>query len=214
MRTNIVIFIAIVWLISCSKMEQELNRDIAESSVRSLEEQKTFSEEEKVTTHTENPIENRKIIWSANLEFQVAEVDSATKVLQNLSTRYKGFISNMDMSSTNYRITNTIQIRISNDRFEDLIDAIKQEAIHIDEIQIKSNDVTEEFIDSQSRLKTKKEVRDRYIDILKNKTGNVKDIIAAEETIRKITEEIEAKEGRLRYLQDKVSFSTVVVTIY
>ena len=67
--------------------------------------------------------------------------------------------------------------------------------IFLDKEDITSNDVTAEFVDIESRLKTKKEVRNRYITILKTKTGKVKDIIQAEEAIRKITEEIEVKEG-------------------
>jgi hypothetical protein len=63
-------------------------------------------------------------------------------------------------------------------------------------------------------LKTKKEVRERYIDILRNKAGTVKDVIQAEDAIREITEEIEAKEGRLRYLKNQVNLSTITLTIY
>ena len=84
----------------------------------------------------------------------------------------------------------------------------------MDKVDINSRDVTEEYVDLESRLKTKKEARDRYIEILRNKTGDVKDIIAAEDAIRKITEEIEAKEGRLRYLNDRIEFSLVEVSIY
>ncbi len=69
-------------------------------------------------------------------------------------------------------------------------------------------------MDIESRLKTKKEVRERYISILRNKTGDIKDVIAAEDAIRKITEEIEAKEGWYRYLQDQVNFSTVQLRVY
>lgn len=157
---------------------------------------------------------NRKIIWTANLKFQVKNVDTSTKSLQNIIKKHNGYISSMDVSSTNYQIDNTIQIRVSNDKFDKLIDELKGEAIFVDELKIKSNDVTEEFIDIQSRLKTKKEVRDRYIAVLRTKAGTVKDIIEAEEAIRKITEEIEAKEGRLRYLIDKVNLSTITVTLY
>lgn len=67
---------------------------------------------------------------------------------------------------------------------------------------------------SESRLKTKKEVRERYIEILKNNTGKISEVLEAEEAIRKITEEIEAKEGQLRYLQDKIKYSTLSVRLY
>lgn len=157
---------------------------------------------------------DRKMIWNADLEFQVGDVDAATKEISSLCSKYGAFISRMNMNSTNYEISNRITIRVANSHFNDLINDIKGTATFIRKVEISSNDVTEEFIDIESRLKTKKEVRERYIDILRNKSGEIKDVIAAEEAIRVITEEIEAKEGRLRFLQDKVSQSTITLEIY
>ena len=157
---------------------------------------------------------NRKMIWSADLEFQVEDMEASTDALQNVVRSLGGFVSGMSRSSTNYRIQNQFQIRIGNEQFDALVQQIKGQATFLDRVDIRSEDVTEEFVDIESRLATKKEARERYLDILRNKTGDVKDIIEAEEAIRKITEEIEAKEGRLRFLKDKVSLSTVSVLIY
>lgn len=169
--------------------------------------------EQSASTEIAEPI-NRKLIWTADLEFQVKNVDESTRSITQLSKKYDGFISNMELNSNNYRVSNTITLRVKNEHFNALISEIKGEAVFTDRANISSNDVTEEFIDIQSRLKTKREVRERYIEILRTKTGDIKDVIAAEEAIRTITEEIEAKEGRLRYLQNKVDLSTITMEIY
>lgn len=160
------------------------------------------------------PAKKRRMIWKASLEFQVEDMEVSSKRISKICEAEGGFISGMNMSSTNYKIQNNVQIRVNNDHFHQLIDKLKGESIYIDNISITSNDVTEEFIDIESRLKTKKEVRDRYINILRKKTGSIKEVIEAEEAIRRITEEIEAKEGRLRFLKDQVNFSTITVSIY
>ena len=157
---------------------------------------------------------NRKIIWNANLEFQVSDVDEATQNISQLCSKYGAFIAHMDLTSSNYEVMNRMTIRVDDENFNKLISDIKGTSTFMRRIEIRSNDVTEEFVDVESRLKTKKEVRERYIDILRNKSGEIKDVIAAEDAIRKITEEIEAKEGRLRYLQDQVSQSTINLEIY
>lgn len=158
--------------------------------------------------------ENRKLIWRADLEFQVKNVSQSTEEIIALSNKYKGFVSDMSMSNDSYRISNTITIRVPNGQFQKFVSAIKGESIFMDRADISSEDVTEEFVDIEARLKTKREVRDRYIEVLQTKTGTVSDIIEAEEAIRVITEEIEAKEGRLRYLNDRVDLSTVTLTMY
>ncbi len=158
--------------------------------------------------------ENRKLIWTADLEFQVKDVDVSTEKINALSEKYDGFVSDMMLSNNRYRISNTITVRVPNNNFQKFISAIKGEALFMDRADISSDDVTEEYVDIQARLKAKREVRDRYIEVLKTKAGTVKDIIEAEEAIRVITEEIEAKEGRLRYLNDRVDLSTVTITMY
>ncbi|UAB83460.1 hypothetical protein INR75_14925 [Zunongwangia sp. SCSIO 43204] len=59
----------------------------------------------------ENPTD-RRIIWNANLEFQVKNVDESTKDISNLCAKYEAFISRMNLSSTNYQISNNITIRV------------------------------------------------------------------------------------------------------
>ncbi|MDG1331508.1 MAG: DUF4349 domain-containing protein [Crocinitomicaceae bacterium] len=159
-------------------------------------------------------LENRKLIWTADLEFQVKNVNKSTEEINKLSEKYDGFVSDMRLSNNSHRVTNTITVRVPNAKFQKFVSAIKGESIFMDRSDISSEDVTEEFVDIQARLKTKREVRDRYIDVLNTKTGTVKDIIEAEEAIRVITEEIEAKEGRLRYLSNRVDLSTVTITMY
>ncbi|BDD06524.1 DUF4349 domain-containing protein [Aureibacter tunicatorum] len=158
--------------------------------------------------------QERKIIWSANVEFQVKNVDQSTSRIGELSRKHGAFISDMNLTSNNYRIANRIVIRVESSRFDSLLNDLKSESVSMKNIKIKSQDVTEEFIDIQIRLKTKKEVRERYIQILRDKTGNIRDVIEAEEAIRKITEEIEAKEGRFRYLKDQIKFSTITLNIF
>ncbi|ETN96585.1 DUF4349 domain-containing protein [Zhouia amylolytica] len=203
-----ILFLFLLLIISCdnntmnerSPTEIPMEEDMVVSSNIDIEKPKIPAE--------------RKIIWRANLEFQVKDVDKSTKEISNICSKYEAFISHMDMTSTNYEISNQITIRVNNEYFNKLINDIKGTSTFIRKVEISSNDVTEEFIDIESRLKTKKEVRERYIDILRNRAGEIKDVIAAEDAIRKITEEIEAKEGRLRYLQDIVSQSTIVLGIY
>lgn len=158
--------------------------------------------------------EQRKIIRTAEVQFQVKHVDKSTEYIKNAVATFQGFIAQMEQSNDKYAIKNSFVIKVPAEKFESLIDALHQEAIFVNYKKIKSNDVSTEFIDIEARLATKKAVRDRYTDILRNKTGAVKDVLEAEEKIRQIQEEIEAKEARLRYLKAQIRFSTIYLDIY
>lgn len=171
----------------------------------------------KIESSTPSEIDNtanRKMIWKGNVEIKVDNVDKTTKKVNEICKKYGAFVSGMELNNSNYEISNSITIRVESQYFSELIEAVKAEGTYIKNVTISSNDVTEEFIDVESRLKTKKEVRERYIAILKDKTGKISEVLEAEEAIRKITEEIEAKEGQLRYLQDQVKYSTLKLRLY
>lgn len=156
----------------------------------------------------------RKLIWTADLKFQVKDVDLSTERIQDLCTKNNGAVTAMELTSNPTNVSNMITIRVNNEYFHELVSALKGESIFTDRANVNSNDVTEEYVDIESRLKTKREVRERYVQILRTNTGTISEVIEAEEAIRKITEEIEAKEGRLRYLKDQVAYSTIDVQVY
>jgi len=202
------IILVLLFASACTNSENTPSKDFKQSE--SLENVSQSSVEYKKGKE----LENRKLIWTADLEFQVKNVEASTEEINKLSEKYDGFVSDMSLSNNSHRISNTITIRVPNAQFQKFVSAIKGESIFMDRSNISSQDVTEEFVDIEARLKAKREVRDRYIEVLQTKTGSVKDIIEAEEAIRVITEEIEAKEGRLRYLTDRVDLSTVTLTMY
>jgi hypothetical protein len=154
-----------------------------------------------------------KIIKEADIKFEVDDYIESRKKLQDIINKWGAYISKEDERYTNFQITNTITIRVLSKNFEKLINDIGTVSAKVDYKTINAYDVTEEYIDIESRLKTKREVEKRYYEILR-KAYKIDEILEVENEIRKIREEIEAAEGRLKYLNDRVSYSTVTLTIY
>ena len=123
-------------------------------------------------------------------------------------------MANMDLTSNNHEISNKITVKIPAANFEPFLNDLDKESIFTFSKKINTQDVTAEYVDLQSRLKTKKEVKKRYSEILRSKTKTLDEVYNAEEMIRKLQEEIEAAEGRLRYLSNQSAFSTILVDIY
>jgi hypothetical protein len=73
--------------------------------------------------------------------------------------------------------------------------------------------VTEEFLDIQARINTKKELENRYLELLK-KANSVTEMLEVEKQIGQLRTEIESIEGRLNYLKSKVSLSTLTIIFY
>ena len=156
----------------------------------------------------------RKIIRTANLRMQVEDVKTSSEKIESLVESYDGFIGSMDWTNSSYQVSSNFTIKVPSGQFQSLLAVLEEEGTFIENRKIYAKDVTEEFVDIETRLKTKKEVRDRYVDILRNKAKTVEEVLQAEDAIRVIQEEIEAREGRLKYLRDQVALSTINLVIY
>lgn len=207
MRNFILVLALFLVALSCDRRPQTLEVEAADEA---LVESTASLVDVPPTAQVEVP----KVIKTANYRIQVDNLDSSVVSLEKILARYRGMMADMNQVSTVRELTNTMVIRVPADQFDALLSEIGKEAIYTSYKRVSTQDVSEEFMDIEIRLKTKKEVRDRYIDILKNKAKTVDDVLKAEEQIRVIQEEIEAKEGRLQWLKNRVAFSTINLEMY
>lgn len=159
-----------------------------------------------------NPV--KKIIQHATLRFQVNNVDSATGVIRQFTSNHDGYISSSNLNTAYNQIENKIMIRVPAGKFDALLNEIESLSLFLDNRIINTQDLTSEYIDLESRLKTKLEVKSRYESILRDKAKSVEDVLDAERQIGAIQEEIEAAQGRLRYIASQVGYSTIELTCY
>lgn len=211
---------------SCSKSENRSGLDMANavSSSSYASDNMAMQEEAMISDAVEAPksVENnskisenteQKIIKTASVRFQVEDFKKSAEKLKQIAKDFGGINTSYNENNNGYNIEASFIVRITNSKFDTLLNALQTESIYLNYKNINAEDVTEEFIDIESRLKNKKAVEQKYLEILK-KASRIDDILAVENQIRIIREEIEAKEGRLKYLKDRVAYSTINLTFY
>jgi hypothetical protein len=154
-----------------------------------------------------------KIIKTADISMQVKNYIESRKAILAMVQANGGYVSSENQSNGTYSIVNDLEIRIKPEGFDNLVDRISAQAVFVDYKKITADDVTDEYVDAVARVKSKKEVEERYSEILK-KANTISDILQVEEKLRNIREEIESYEGKLKYLNDQVSYSTIKVHFY
>ncbi len=155
----------------------------------------------------------RKLIKEGRVEFESDNLSLTRKTIFEAVKKYNGYVSSDQEYNSPGRKSNTVIIRIPADNFDTLLSDATQGVEKFESKEINVKDVTEEFLDIQARLKTKKELEKRFIDLLKE-AKNVSEILEVEMQIGQLRSDIESIEGRLKYLQDRVSFSTLTMTFY
>lgn len=154
--------------------------------------------------------QQRYIIRNGHISIEVEDYQQSRIALAALITKQGGYISQEQERTSDYNISNELTIRIPNTVFDSTMNQIAALALHVSNRQVQAIDVSEEYVDIETRLATKKAVEARYIGFLKQ-AKSVEEIIQIEEAIRKIREEIESREGRLKYLKNQISLSTIEV---
>lgn len=158
-------------------------------------------------------IVERKLIRNGHLSMKTESVDATKVKIDSLVKHFKGYVANESRHNYDGRIQHSQTIRIPAARFDEIIDVIEKLDVEVEARNINTQDVTEEFIDSEARLKTKKELEQRYLSILKD-AKSVTDIVSIEQQLATVRGEIESIEGRLNYLTNQVSFSTLDLSYY
>jgi len=158
-------------------------------------------------------ITDRKITKQGDIRFQTGDASQTKLLITKTILESGGYIAQEETFNYDDRDEYRIEIRVPADKFDPLLSKISESAEKLDSKNISAMDVTEEFIDISARLKTKKELEERYKALLKQAT-KVEEILAIEKEAGQLRSDIESIEGRLNYLKDRISLSTLTVTYY
>ncbi|MEX0997174.1 MAG: DUF4349 domain-containing protein [Flavobacteriaceae bacterium] len=183
--------------------ESEIYSDIAPASSIEVSEKSSASQ----------VLQEQKIIKTGNLRFETRDLEKTHSKVKQLVSRYNGILQS-DRSGKGYNEEfRNLTIRIPAEHFHMLIDSISQGVAYFDQNDITQQDVSEEYVDIEARLKAKRELENRYLELLKQ-AKTVKEMLEIERELSNIREEIEARQGRLNYLQNQVSYSTIHLYFY
>jgi flagellin-like hook-associated protein FlgL len=155
-----------------------------------------------------------RLIKTADYRFEVEQVKKSTEAIEAIVRKYPAYISATELQLENPILENKMTIKVQSDYFYDLLKEVDGQAKFVNFRTIKTMDVSKEFVDLESRLKTKREVEQRYMEILRKKAGTIEELLNAEQQIGALHEEIEATISRINSLKDQVAYSTINLEFY
>lgn len=168
---------------------------------------------EKSRSEEPKNITEQKLIKNGDISFEVKNIKDTKVFLQKVISKHKGYISNEKIEDYRINPTEILTVRVPNSNFDNIINEIGLQVGEFDSKRIDIEDVTAEFVDIEARLKNKKQLEGKYQELLA-KANNMEDILKIEKEISLIREDIESTEGRLRYLNNQVGYSTLIITYY
>lgn len=175
--------------------------------------EKTVSDDNGSSTRQKIDTISKKIIKNGEMRIQVGDIKKAQNQINEIIKKNKAYIQKEEFQNTDTDENLDIIIRVPHKNFDALVNSFSDGVGSILSKNIFSNDVTEEYTDVSIKLANKKIYLEKYRDMLKSAV-TTKDILEIQENIRELEDEIDISEGRLRFIDDRVNYSTLNLSLY
>jgi hypothetical protein len=153
------------------------------------------------------------IARTASVSLTVKDFGPVEATVKAIAQRHNGYIASLNTASPQDSArTLSATLQIPSAQLEEAVTELKQLG-RVDQETQSGDEVTKEFVDRAARLKNARATEQRLLDVLREHTGKVKDILDAEQEIARVRGEIEQMEADQRALQTRVDFATVQLSV-
>jgi hypothetical protein len=148
----------------------------------------------------EDKRETQLIVYTARVTMAVYQVETGLQAVEKIARDMGGYLA--------LKRDREITIRVPRGRFEPALAAIDKigDVIHRD---IQAQDVTDEYVDLEIRIKNARAMQTRLKQLLER--APVKEALEIEKELARVTQELELLEGKIKLLRDKIAYSTITV---
>ena len=231
MKSTIILLLALLsFSLACSSSEQRMastnaptQKDVAQTQEQ-VKSESYIAQTEKVSLNEVDKAEStaeaadRKIIRNADITIEVPSTTDAQHRVTSIAEAHGGFVvtseaKQRESNDTGQRMLDIkLVVRVPSNQFGTAFDEIKQLAGNTPAEQVTSQDVTEDFIDLEARIKTQKALEVQFLEIMRQ-AHKIEDALEVQRQIAEVRTEIEKLEGRKRFLENRSSLSTINVNI-
>ncbi len=238
--TFILLFMIPFFLINaCSSNDSDQNSDnkasmsSTESSMDMDSAGESFTERELVATYDNDHIDessvdesksfggeaaeidtDRMIIHTAHLQIQVKDFNKSQLNIENKVAEYGGYIVESDIYRENdEQLSGRMTVRIPEKHFQKFLTDTEEEAAEVLARNVSGQDVTEQYVDLESRLTSKRAVEDRLLAFMED-AEKTEDLLKISKDLATVQEDIEVIVGKMNYLENQSAYSTIEISMH
>ena len=139
----------------------------------------------------------------------VTDVAGSLDAIAALADRFDGWVVSSDRSRTH---SGFISFRVPSDDLDSAILELRALAKEVEREVTSSRDVTDEYLDLNSRLTNQKATEGALLKLL-DRAETVEAALDVQQVLTRVQEEIERIQGRIKFLEETSAFSLLSITL-
>jgi len=161
---------------------------------------------------------DRKIIRNCDLTLETDSPSDGLRKITSIAEQHGGFVvtsefkHNDGVGQTKPTQTVTVVARVPASQFNSTLEQIRSAGNRVVQEKVSGQDVSEEYLDLEARIRTKKALEAQFLEIMKQ-ARKVSDALEVQSQLADVRTEIERFEGRRRFLENQSALSTITVTL-
>ena len=156
--------------------------------------------------------EERMIVRNGDISLVVDDVLEARDKITQMAERLGGWVVNSNIYGEEEETRGWISIRVPSDKFDQALAELRGLAVRVTSESTSTEDITEQYVDLQSRLRNAEATESQYLALLDQAT-EVDDILSIYQSLSQIRYEIEQIKGRMQYLERTSAMSLISVNL-
>lgn len=152
------------------------------------------------------------VIRTASLMLVTKEFDKVRAQLEQTVARHHGYVANLTTGRAGDGQSLTATLRMPASELDVALAELKKLG-RVEKESQSGSEVTAQYVDLVARLSNARVTEQRLIQVLRERTGRVADILEVEREIARVREQIERMEAERKSLENQVAFGTVQVAI-
>lgn len=154
---------------------------------------------------------DRKVISTGSLSVTVVDLAEAEREVRLILAEQGGYIQQSYSNAVGTNHYWEFTLRITADRFDESIDRFSALG-KVRTVRTSQQDVTEEYLDLDARLRVLLDEEQRLLELLKMAV-TMDDFLKVEANLSRVRVSIEQTTGRLRFLDNRIDYATLTLTL-
>lgn len=155
----------------------------------------------------------RKLIQTGNVSLRATDPWAVSDRVQAIAAGLGGDVISLSQSGSGDDRSAMLTFRVPQARFNDALRQIRDVAdIEVLSSSVQGQDVTDQFIDLEARLKVKLAEEQRYVALL-GRAEAIEDILRIDQVLTQVRTQIEQLTAQINVIKARTTYSTIVVQV-